>query len=249
MDNMTVVYADIMILTSTAMLFASYLTAALIHNIGIRVVRILVISFILSVISTIVILYLGFMANPVTAVLLLSAGTALCFGKMTLKKNITYSLTALASAILAGGVRLATGSFPWVIPVTLMYIGIFIFIKQIRSAAIQHQRLCPIILYRGDTKVSLTALIDTGNELSYRGERVIIAEKKAVAPLYENPGEDLRLIPYKSIGNNTGVLIGIKCDGAWIDNTKKDTVIVAAVDTSLGRGVYNALIDPETEVI
>ena len=245
---MTVVYADIMVLTSTAMLFASYGITALIQGGRVKLIRILIISFLLSMISTVISLYLNFAANPATAILLLIIGTRLCFGKLPLKKNLICSLTTLACALLAGGVRLAAGSF-WIIPAALMYIGIIAALRHVRPAAVIRQRLCPVTLCRGDKRVSLTALVDTGNELSYQGKGVIVAERAAVAPLFQDPGKDIRIIPYKSIGNNEGVLIGIRCDYALIDNKKKDTVIVAAVDTSLGRGVYNALIDPETEVI
>ncbi len=246
---MTVVYADIMVLTSTVMLFAAYGTAALIHGIPAKVTRILIVSLILSIVSTIIILFFRFASNPVTAFALLVSGTWLCFGKIPIKKNLIYSLTALVCAILTGGVRLAVGSLPWILPVTLLYIAIFAAIKHIRAAVVKHQKLCHITVYRGEKSAELTALTDTGNELSCNGEKVIIAEKNAVADLFDNPDKDLRLIPYKSIGSEDGVLIGIRCDYALIDYVKKDTVIVAAVDTSLGSGVYNALINPETEVI
>lgn len=243
-----VVYADIMVLTSTAMVFAAYGTAALIHDIPVRVIRLLIVSLALSIVSTAITLFLNFAANPVTLLILLISGTRLCFGKTPVRKNLIYSLTALACAIFAGGVRLAASSLPWVLPVALLYIALFAVIKHIRAVAVKHQKLCHITVYRGSRSAELTALTDTGNELSCKGERVIIAEKKSVADLFEDPGKDLRLIPYKSIGNE-GILLGIKCDYALIDNVKKDTVIVAAVDMPLGSGVYNALINPEMEVI
>ena len=129
-----------------------------------------------------------------------------------------------------------------------------------------------------DKEVKLIALIDTGNSLKepISQKPVIIAEYSAlegilperiknmyldkkeldlnfIAKIMDEIGDDikLRLIPFKSIGNENGILIGFKPDSIKIyldDETRNLTedIIVAIYNDKLAADEqYNGLLHPE----
>lgn len=129
-----------------------------------------------------------------------------------------------------------------------------------------------------DRKINLTALIDTGNSLKepITQKPVIIVEYSAlenilpnslrsmflkkqeldlnvVGRVMEDVGDDmyLRLIPFKSIGKDSGILIGFKPDLINIyleDEIRKieDETIVAIYNGKLDEsGGYSGLLHPE----
>lgn len=129
-----------------------------------------------------------------------------------------------------------------------------------------------------DKEVNLVALIDTGNSLKepISQKPVIIAEYSAletilpqsikniylnneeldlniIGKIMEEIGDDirLRLIPFKSIGNDSGILVGFKPDIIKIyleDEVKKlaDETIVAIYNDKLAADEeYSGLLHPE----
>jgi len=135
-----------------------------------------------------------------------------------------------------------------------------------------------IIIGLNNKEVELTALIDTGNSLKepISKKPVIIAEYKALENILPNSIRDmyktnkeldliqigkimeevsddikLRLIPFKSLGNDNGILIGFKPDKIKIyleSETKNltDDIIVAIYNDKLATDeVYNGLLHPE----
>jgi len=138
--------------------------------------------------------------------------------------------------------------------------------------------LTPIAIRLKDKEVNLVALIDTGNSLKepISQKPVIIVEYSvletilpesirnmyiedveldlnAIGKTMEEIGDDmrLRLIPFKSIGNESGILIGFKPDIIKIyleDEIKKlsDETIVAIYNNKLATdGDYSGLLHPE----
>lgn len=138
--------------------------------------------------------------------------------------------------------------------------------------------LTRVTINLNNKKVNLVALIDTGNSLKepITQKPVIIAEYNAIEPilperlrklytekkefdlnfiakLMEEIGNEikLRLIPYKSIGNENGILIGFKPDSVNVylnDETHKmeDDIIVAIYNNRLAHDKqYNGLLHPE----
>lgn len=247
------IYADVLFAICSLMVFTAYGAAALICGIGVRIKRLVFGSFAVSLISTLLVLYLRHFVNPVSIFVLVMLGTYLCLGVTAVGKNIICSLTCLICAVFIGGARTAAGNIGIndntilgiVFTTALLYIGFFAVIKKVRAVTVNKQKFCRLTVCKGDKKAELTALVDTGNELKGSDlESVIIAERQAVETLFENAQTDLRLLPFKSVGSS-GVLFGVLCDHVLIDGVKKENVIVAAVDVSLGTGAYNALIDPE----
>jgi hypothetical protein len=251
MEN--VVYADVVLLVTGLMLFASYGLTALVFGIGVRLRRLIFGSFAVSIISTVAMLFFTRFVNPVSTLVLVMLGTYLCLGVAHPKDNLIYSLTSFAFAALIAGVKSAVANMGLIgnttagilltsVVVCTAFLGC---LKRIRAATVKKQQLYRITVCKGGLSVELTALADTGNELrGPNSESVIIADRQAVGCLFETAQTQLRLLPYKSIGKTDGVLVGVLCDYAFINGVKMDSVIVAGVD-GFGNGVYNALVNPE----
>ena len=138
--------------------------------------------------------------------------------------------------------------------------------------------LTNITISLNNKTVNLPALIDTGNSLKepISKKPVIIAEYVAISEilpeklkeLYKNKnsldlnimakileeiGDEIKLmiIPFKSLGNENGILIGFKPDSVSIyldDKIKrlKDDIIVAIYNNKLAEDEeYNGLLHPE----
>ncbi|QQY80545.1 stage II sporulation protein GA (sporulation sigma-E factor processing peptidase) [Keratinibaculum paraultunense] len=129
-----------------------------------------------------------------------------------------------------------------------------------------------------DKEVELIALIDTGNSLKepISKKPVLIAEYRAlksilpdsiknmyksnqkldlikISEVMEEVSDDikLRLIPFKSLGNDNGILIGFKPDKikVYLESETKnlsDDIIVAIYNDRLASDeIYNGLLHPE----
>ena len=125
-----------------------------------------------------------------------------------------------------------------------------------------------IKLYLRERSVTLTALIDTGNTLAdpISGRPVMVAEGERAAVLFpreHRPGPaDLRdpaaaltrlgtgewrsrfrLLPYRSVGVERGLLLAVRVDGLELDGQGRGPVLVALSPTPVSDGGgYQALI-------
>lgn len=128
--------------------------------------------------------------------------------------------------------------------------------------------LVSIKLCLGERSVSLTALIDTGNTLAdpISGRPVMVAEGERAGVLFpreHRPGPaDLRdptaalarlgtgewrsrfrLLPYRSVGVERGLLLAVRVDGLELDGQGRGPVLVALSPTPVSDGGgYQALI-------
>lgn len=119
------------------------------------------------------------------------------------------------------------------------------------------QRYVPVTICHNGQRVSVTALVDTGNTLRdpISGSPVLVAEgavaeKMQLLSMQElsRPMETLasgklpgmRLIPYSSVGQRAGFLLGLRTDSVKIDGKQMD-YIVAFTPQTLGQGQYQAL--------
>lgn len=120
------------------------------------------------------------------------------------------------------------------------------------------QRYIAVELVYGETRVPLTALVDTGNTLCdpVTGERVLIISHGAAYRLtgltkqqLTNPLDTmeqgtipgLRLIPYHSVGKENGMLLGLRLTGCKIAGKERD-LLVAFAPAGLGKeGSFQAL--------
>ena len=146
------------------------------------------------------------------------------------------------------------------------FIITFLSFKYNKSKITKNDLICELIIKIGNKKVRLKALIDTGNSLKYSNtnDNVIIVEKNTIFSddefkKYIEEGSDeneeknyknanntkLRLIPFKSIGKENGVLIGIKPDEVIMIKdekiTKVENVIIGMYEKKIGTK-YSAII-------
>lgn len=102
--------------------------------------------------------------------------------------------------------------------------------------------LCKAILIKGDERIELPALIDSGNSLvePISGQPVCVVEKRALQGSSIQEMEHFRAIPYHSVGKKHGVLPGYRLPGleVWVDDMiyKFKDVYIAVSDETVEGG-------------
>ena len=134
------------------------------------------------------------------------------------------------------------------------------------------REVVPVTLVLEGRRVKVDALVDTGNTLSdpLSDARVMVVEWEAVQPLFSGkvPLEEsalreptvcagtlslflgegrVRLLPYRAVGVEAGMLLAIRVDQALIGSQKANRLLVALCPGKLAtNGNYTALIGAET---
>lgn len=162
------------------------------------------------------------------------------------------------SVILRNGVFV--GIYPFKIILTAGAVG-FIIIQyafKINKKTLRKKELiCNLEIFINKKSIKMKAFIDSGNILKepISGMPVIVAEKAIIEKNLEikmNGGDKtqkIRLIPYNSIGNQNGVMLGIKADKVIIKqkNDKEiinKNVVIGLYDKKINKD-YSALIGIE----
>jgi len=147
----------------------------------------------------------------------------------------------------------------------------------IKKTLIMKQTFYNVKIFMGDVSVDILALVDTGNSLTEPISKlpVIVAEFKSIKDFlppkiqllfYEKKENDfvavtnsisesemvnkMRIIPFKSIGKESGILIGFKPDKIEIMNTesvvKVEDVFIGIFNLNLSaNGDYQGLLSPK----
>ena len=120
------------------------------------------------------------------------------------------------------------------------------------------QRYVPVEICHRGKHLTLTALVDTGNTLRdpVSNQAVLVADAVAAEKLLglsvydlSHPVETLgggghpglRLIPYQSVGQSSGMLLGLRVEQIKV-NGKKEKMVVAFAPQTIGQGrPYQAL--------
>lgn len=115
----------------------------------------------------------------------------------------------------------------------------------------------------GDRRARLTALVDSGNTLSdpMTGKGVMVAEGARLAPLLPTEADfchpaqcfpllrepqRFRLLPYRAVGVDQGLLLAVKADAVLVDGRDTGSRLVALSPTPVGGGGgYQALLFEE----
>lgn len=115
----------------------------------------------------------------------------------------------------------------------------------------------------GGRSVTLTALVDTGNALTdpMTGQGVPVAEGDALATLlppeadYRRPAQcfpslpdpsRFRLLPYRSVGVDNGLLLVLRADALTVDGKARSSRLIALSPTPVSdTGTYQALLFEE----
>jgi len=159
----------------------------------------------------------------------------------------------------------------------IFYILIKFSIMYFKSSLVKKQIFYPVTIFFKESVVSLNALLDTGNSLSdpINNLPVIICEFDAIKDFlpsslklyfYENRENEfdflsdnvedidffgrVRIIPFASLGEQHGILIGFRPDKVEISDENK---VISLTDTVIGiynfkfskDGKYKGLLNPE----
>lgn len=170
---------------------------------------------------------------------------------LTLRNGILYSAMDLRIILLSAA---------------LCYVLLTLVFR--RMAKHESRELLPAVLTLGEKRVSLTALVDTGNTLTdpATGRNVMVAEGERVSELFpegaalteadfRDPvgamerlsecGERrrFRLLPYQAVGVECGMLLALRLDRAQVGTRDYGGILVALSPNRLSDGGgYSALI-------
>ena len=237
----------------------------------------------------------GFL-NIFFALAILMLGTVISFGPVSVKEFIKLLFFAHLAAFALGGAGIALFYFSNISDYIGNFIGFtvhnfsiklllavsctaYIIIKLtsnwISRSIIKKQTFYSIHIVLDNTKITLNALVDTGNSLQDPISKfpVIVAEFAEIKTFlpdslkvvfYEKQDDDLlnvvsnlqdshiagriRLIPFTSIGKQNGMLLGFKPDRVIIAEKELELqdVIIAIHNFQLSKdGIYHALINPD----
>jgi stage II sporulation protein GA (sporulation sigma-E factor processing peptidase) len=112
------------------------------------------------------------------------------------------------------------------------------------------QEYCDINIFINNKSIKIKSLIDTGNNLKdpINGSPVIVVENNIIKGILpENIENRIRIIPFKAIGLENGILKGYRVDKIEILEKKivKTDVVIAICDFALSKsGEYYALMNP-----
>ena len=154
--------------------------------------------------------------------------------------------------------------------VLLSAAGCYAALSLVLGRSARHTRftgeLKTVRLELGGREVELTALTDTGNTLTdpVTGQGVMVAEGALLGPLFprerrptcrdlEDPagalaglsaaGGRFRLLPYRSVGVDRGLLLAVRVDRAVVDGTDRGAMVVALSPNPVSDGGgYGALL-------
>ena len=148
------------------------------------------------------------------------------------------------------------------------FVIITISFKNIKGRLTKNDMICNLEIIQKDKKVKVKAIIDTGNFLTDPITKmpVVVVEKEKLIDIFpksvlENTMDfvngantemeeylsKIRIIPFKSLGKENGLLLGIKVDGVIINYQGNDNfikeVIVGIYEKKLSsNNSYSALI-------
>lgn len=173
--------------------------------------------------------------------------------KSGIKRSMLFLLLSMALSGIAAGTE--NGGF-----LPLIFGGlIFCIVGYLGTCTLTtgHEYV-EVELRRGEKQEKLLALRDTGNVLRdpVSGQSVLVADAKTAASLLglsrqqlRTPVETvasgviqgLRLIPYRTVGQQGGMLVAIRLDQARIGNWKGSAIVAFAPDGLGEGGTYRAL--------
>lgn len=142
------------------------------------------------------------------------------------------------------------------------YAGLtLVFGRAARHGGVKRDLISAVLTLDGRT-VTLTALVDTGNTLTdpLDNRPVLVAEARALAPLLpqsidpaapvetlerlgSEEGKRFRLLPYRAVGVEYGMLLAVRLDRAVLGGTEQAGLLAALSPTPVSDGGgYQALI-------
>lgn len=214
----------------------------------------------------------AFLSHPLCALGVAAGMCLVAFGRSRRLLRVSLVFLG-ASAAFGGGVfalQLAAGVsvFPDLKSILLAAAGCFAFLDVVFRRTARHggRELAPAVLTLGGRRCALTALLDTGNTLTdpATGKPVMVAEGRCLSPLFpagcapspkelsdpitaltvrRGDGLAWRLLPYRAVGVDCGLLLAVRVDGAQVGKRDWGSILVALAPGQLSDGGgYNALM-------
>lgn len=216
-------------------------------------------------------------SNPIMKVLLSSIMIYVAFNNENIKQMIKNLLLFYLASFVIGGCALAllymispqnilfengvlVGTYPMKVTLIAGVVGFLIIqfsFSQNKRQMKMKDLLCDLEIFVNDQKVKMKAYIDSGNTLKdpLTKKPVIIVEKSVMEKIIDIDnligGDEkikFRLIPFKSIGKQNGMLIGIRPEYVKIKYNENEVitkkVIIGIYDKKISKN-YSALIGLE----
>ncbi len=191
----------------------------------------------------------SFLGNSLWRSVSLCLMSAMAFGmnRSAVKRGGVFLLLSLALGGMA--MNFGRGNFPALI---LAAAGIWLLCRVAFGETVGGREYVPITLTYGEKTASFIALRDSGNTLRdpVTGEQVLViggeiaqeltglSAGQLAAPLEtltRRPIPGLRLIPYRAVGQNGGMLLGLRFEHVKI-GSRVQSAVVAFAPEGLGRG-------------
>lgn len=196
-----------------------------------------------------------FLGNLLWRTVCLGFMGVIAFGcnRSALKRSGVFLLLSMA----LGGIALSFGRGNF-LSLMLSSFGVWLLCHVAFGETIGGREYLPLLLSCGGETVHLTALRDTGNTLRdpITGEQVIVISAEVgtrltgltleqlrfpMQTLTQRPLPGLRLIPYRSVGQGSGMLLGLRLEQVRLGNRCAPAVVAFAPE-GIGNGeIYQAL--------
>lgn len=289
------IYADVLFFINFVMIFFIFFIVSKFSRTALKKINLIISSFLSSLMYCFMVLFLPFnkINNFFGIFIVMSVGIFICFKPINFKQFLKFFLFTNISSFFVGGISMFVFFYTnigeaisnqiifslknasikvLIISIFITYILIKLFINWYKRIFFKRQSFYSIKLYKNGQKISLNALLDTGNSLyePITKKPVIVAEFLAVKEIlpdylkviyYEKDENNLervlknidvnkfRLIPFSSVGKQNGMLLGINIDKVEIFAEKNivfNNATVAICNFSFSKdGFYNALLNPE----
>ena len=131
------------------------------------------------------------------------------------------------------------------ITITIAYILISCVGELYKKISVRSNYFATIDVWQSDGHAVITGLIDTGNNLyePLTNIPVIVVESDCLKSL-PLASVKMRYIPYNSLGNSDGMLVGFKPDIIKINDTSIDAIVAISQNKLSADRSYYALINP-----
>lgn len=272
------IYLDIVFLENTLMNYIILYATGFVQKRKMKNYKLIISSILGAVYAIISYLNLiPIYSNPIMKILLSSIMIYVAFKNESIKQMLKNLLLFYLASFVIGGCALAllymispqniiyengvlVGTYPMKVTLVAGVVG-FLIIQYSFSLNKRQMKikdlLCDLEIFVNNQKVKMKAYIDSGNTLKdpLTKKPVIIVEKSIMEKIIDVDnligGDEklkLRLIPFKSIGKQNGMLIGIRPEYVKIkyneDEVITKKVIIGIYDKKISKN-YSALIGLE----
>ena len=238
MRKIYVFYVDVFLLQNFCMDFIAVMGSNLLLKRGKSVIRLFLISFFASLVGLILFLLIDQIMTYqiVTHFLLNTAMVAGCFGCRSRQEFLKAWLSTYIVVLFLGGV------IEWMMEQSVFFqnyalqllggVGLLaVFLSFLLSVQTYEKNKIPVRIINRGKKLEFMAYYDSGNQLTdpYTGKSVCVLSERKAKELLE-PGRDkMRLIPYQSLGKQSGLIWAMDVEQLEFGRGKDHCVIKEAV--------------------